>query len=71
MKTLIPILLLLGPQLASAADPPNILFVVTDDLNCDIGPYGDPTAITPNLDRLAARGLVFEKAYCRQAVCGR
>ncbi|HRJ08215.1 MAG TPA: sulfatase [Prosthecobacter sp.] len=48
---------------------PNILFVVADDLNCAIGPYGDKSAVTPNLDRLAARGLVFERAYCQQAVC--
>lgn len=55
--------------LAFAADKPNVLFLVADDLNCAIGPYGDEAAVTPNLDRLAARGLVFEKAYCQQAVC--
>jgi iduronate 2-sulfatase len=54
---------------ASAADRPNVLFIVADDLNCALGPYGDEAAITPNLDRLAARGLVFERAYCQQAVC--
>lgn len=56
-----------------ADDPPNtrpnILFVVADDLNCKIGSYGDPVAITPNLDRLAARGLTFENAFCQQTVC--
>ena len=51
------------------ASPPNILFIVADDLNCAIGPYGDEAAVTPNLNRLAARGLVFNKAYCQQAVC--
>lgn len=55
--------------LGFAADKPNVLFLVADDLNCAIGPYGDEAAVTPNLDRLAARGLVFEKAYCQQAVC--
>lgn len=59
---------LLAP-LSQAAPPPNILFIVADDLNCAIGPYGDAAAITPHLDRLAARGLVFERAYCQQAVC--
>ncbi len=54
---------------AFAAQPPNILFIVADDLNCAIGPYGDKAAHTPHLDRLAARGLVFERAYCQQAVC--
>ncbi len=48
---------------------PNFLFIVADDLNCAIGPYGDSAAVTPNLDRLAARGLTFERAYCQQAVC--
>ncbi len=56
-------------SLAKAADHPNVLFIVADDLNCAIGPYGDKSAVTPNLDRLAARGLVFDRAYCQQAVC--
>lgn len=47
----------------------NVLFIVADDLNCSISPYGDTTAFTPNLDRLASRGLVFQRAYCQQAVC--
>ena len=52
-----------------AAPRPNVLFVVADDLNCSIGPYGDKSAKTPNLDRLARRGLTFLRAYCQQAVC--
>lgn len=48
---------------------PNVLFIVADDLNCAIGPCGDTVAVTPNLDRLARRGLTFERAYCQQAVC--
>jgi iduronate 2-sulfatase len=68
---LLPALLLtLSLPAASAAERrPNVLFLVADDLNCAIGPYGDPDAVTPNLGRLAARGLVFERAYCQQAVC--
>ncbi|NNE91647.1 MAG: sulfatase, partial [Verrucomicrobiales bacterium] len=52
-----------------AVAKPNVLFVVADDLNCAVGPYGDAAAHTPNLDRLAERGLTFERAYCQQAVC--
>lgn len=60
-------LLVVGQAVRSSQ--PNVLFILADDLNCAIGPYGDKTAITPNLDRLAARGLVFQHAYCQQAVC--
>ena len=62
-------LTLLGLSLNPVQSAPNILFIVADDLNCAIGPYGDSVAVTPNLDRLAARGLTFERAYCQQAVC--
>ncbi|MCB1206479.1 MAG: sulfatase [Verrucomicrobiae bacterium] len=69
MKRLALALIALGVACGDAAEKPNVLFIVADDLNCAIGPYGDPVAVTPNLDRLAARGLVFERAYCQQAVC--
>ena len=59
---------------APAAEPgsparPNILFLVADDLATRLGCYGDPAAITPNLDRLAASGVVFTHAYCQGVVC--
>jgi arylsulfatase A-like enzyme len=47
----------------------NVLFVAVDDLRPQLGCYGDPLMKSPNLDALAARGLVFERAYCQQAVC--
>ncbi len=56
-------------ELASAADRPNILMIAVDDLRPDLGCFGSPIAKTPNIDRLAARGVVFTRAYCQQAVC--
>ena len=54
---------------AFSAQPLNVLFIAVDDLRPDIGCYGVKHAKTPNIDRLAARGIVFDKAYCAQAVC--
>lgn len=48
---------------------PNVLFIVVDDLRPQLGCYGDSIAITPNIDRLAGRAVVFDRAYCQQAVC--
>jgi len=53
-----------------AADKPDILMIAIDDLRPMLGCYGDPHIRTPNIDRLAARGVVFERAYCQYAKCG-
>jgi arylsulfatase A-like enzyme len=55
---------------AAADDRPNVLFIVSDDLNNMLGCYGDQLARTPHLDRLAARGVRFERAYCTFPLCG-
>ena len=61
-------LLALASTLA-AASKPNVLLICVDDLKPVIGCYGDSMVKTPHLDRLAARGMLFERAYCNQAVC--
>ncbi len=52
-----------------AADKPNVLLICVDDLKPLLGCYGDPLAHSPNIDALAKRGVLFERAYCNQAVC--
>jgi iduronate 2-sulfatase len=42
---------------------------VTDNLRPELGCYGNPVMKTPNIDRLARRGVVFTRAYCQQSVC--
>jgi iduronate 2-sulfatase len=55
--------------LAFGQDRKNVLFLVVDDLRTELGCYGNRIVKTPNIDRLARRGLVFTRAYCQQAVC--
>jgi arylsulfatase A-like enzyme len=55
---------------AQAASPPNIVFILADDLGVnDLGCYGRREHRTPRLDRLAAEGVRFTAAYCAQPIC--
>ena len=62
---------LLSCAVLSAADAkkPNVLFIAVDDLRPEVNASGSNLIKTPNLDRIAARGTTFDRAYCQQAVC--
>jgi arylsulfatase A-like enzyme len=55
---------------ATGKKAPNVLFIPVDDLKPMLAVYGDDTIKTPNIDRLAERGMVFLNNHCQQAVCG-
>lgn len=57
------------PMSGSAADRPNVLLLMSDDLANTLGCYGHPIAKTPHLDALARRSLLFERAYCQFPHC--
>ena len=48
----------------------NVLFIIADDLNDNIGAYGHYLAKTPNIDRLAEEGMQFNQAFCNFPLCG-
>ena len=73
-RTLVLLAFLFIPGLTVPADDasgrrPNVLLILVDDLKPALGCYGDPVARSPHIDRLAARGMRFDLAYCNQAVC--
>ncbi|MEO1011489.1 MAG: sulfatase [Bacteroidota bacterium] len=50
--------------------PPNVLFISIDDLRPELNAYGQSQIVSPNIDRLAAEGTLFKRAYCNVPVCG-
>ncbi|MGB0597960.1 MAG: sulfatase [Rubripirellula sp.] len=70
--TLLSVILLpgVGASFSSQAEQPNVLFISVDDLNDWVGCLeGHPQALTPNLDRLAASGVLFTNAHCPAPAC--
>lgn len=72
MKKMIALLVLIPVLLGSASIQPkkmNVLFIIADDLNCNIGAYGHYLVKTPNIDQFAREGLMFNNAYCTFPLC--
>ena len=69
MERLLTILGLIILSFSNGTARPNILFIAVDDLRPSLGCYGDPIAHTPHIDKLAAQGVQFNRAYCQVAVC--
>ncbi len=59
----------LGGRITLAADRPNILWVTCEDINPHLSCYGDTYSVTPNLDALAKRGMIYTHAWSNAPVC--
>ena len=55
--------------LAASGRPRNVLFIASDDLNTCLGAYGHALVKTPNVDRIAKQGVLFDRAYCQYPLC--
>ena len=64
------ILFLMTLNVSAETDIKNVLFIISDDLKASVlGCYGDRVCKTPNIDKLARAGMVFERAYCQGLMC--
>jgi arylsulfatase A-like enzyme len=63
-------LVIIGSESSKSLKKYNVLFIIADDLNCSVGAYGDSLAYTPNIDKLAKRGVTFANAHVQYPLCG-
>jgi arylsulfatase A-like enzyme len=70
LAPLVLVLLSLHGGAARGADRPNVLFIAVDDLRPELHCYGKSLIHSPNIDRLASGGLLFERSYCMVPTCG-
>ncbi|MDF7823443.1 sulfatase [Pontiellaceae bacterium B12227] len=70
VKLLCAVSLITNISVANESTRPNVLFIAIDDLRPELGCYGDTVVKSPNIDKLASQGMVFNRAYCQVPVCG-